>query len=91
MATATIIWTKIDEAPALATHALLPIVRAYTKGTGVEFEVRDISLAGRLIAKFPERLRQGYGTGLRPDLLRLPEVAKRLFPRFRIRADLGSA
>ena len=58
MATATIIWTKIDEAPALATHALLPIVRAYTKGTGVEFEVRDISLAGRLIATFPERLRQ---------------------------------
>ena len=57
MSTATIIWTKIDEAPALATHALLPIVRAFAKGTGVEVETRDISLAGRILAAFPERLR----------------------------------
>ena len=51
-----IIWTKIDEAPALATYSLLPIVQAFTKGTGVEVETSDISLAGRIIASFPERL-----------------------------------
>ncbi len=51
-----IIWSQIDEAPALATFALLPIVQAYTKGTGVEVETRDISLAGRIIANFPENL-----------------------------------
>jgi len=56
MTTAKIIWTKVDEAPALATYALLPIVRAYTKGTGVEVETRDISLTGRIIANFPEKL-----------------------------------
>lgn len=51
-----IIWTKIDEAPALATYSFLPIVQAFTKGTGVEVETSDISLAGRIIASFPERL-----------------------------------
>ncbi len=56
MTTAKIIWTRIDEAPALATYALLPIVQAYTRGTGVGVETRDISLAGRIIATFPERL-----------------------------------
>ena len=50
-------WTKIDEAPALATYALLPIVKAFAKGTGVEIDLRDISLAGRIIAAFPDRLR----------------------------------
>jgi isocitrate dehydrogenase len=54
--TSTIIWTKIDEAPALATYSLLPIVQAFTKGTGVSVETRDISLAGRIIANFPENL-----------------------------------
>ena len=54
--TATIIWTKTDEAPALATYSLLPIVQAFTKGTGVSVETRDISLAGRIIANFPEKL-----------------------------------
>ncbi len=54
--TSTIIWTKIDEAPALATLSLLPIVQAFTKGTGVSVETRDISLAGRIIALFPECL-----------------------------------
>ena len=58
MSSATIIWTTIDEAPALATYSLLPIVRAYAKGTGVEFETHDISLAGRIIATFPDRLRE---------------------------------
>ncbi|MCU0693840.1 MAG: NADP-dependent isocitrate dehydrogenase, partial [Polyangiaceae bacterium] len=57
MTTSKIIWTKIDEAPALATFALLPIVQAYTKGTGVDVETRDISLAGRIIANFPDNLK----------------------------------
>src|SRR5512133_2212646 len=52
----TIIWTEIDEAPALDTYSLLPIVQAFTKGTGVAVETRDISLAGRIIANFPENL-----------------------------------
>lgn len=51
-----IIWTKIDEAPALATYCLLPIVNAFAKGTGVEIVTKDISLSGRIIANFPERL-----------------------------------
>ena len=55
---AKITWTKIDEAPALATHALLPIVQGFVRGLGVEVETKDISLAGRIIANFPERLRE---------------------------------
>ena len=54
--TSTIIWTHIDEAPALATYSLLPIVQAFTKGTGISVETRDISLAGRIIANFPDAL-----------------------------------
>ncbi len=54
--TAKIIWTKIDEAPALATYSLLPIVNAFTKAAGVVVETRDISLAGRIIANFPDYL-----------------------------------
>ena len=53
---ARIIYTRTDEAPALATYSLLPIVRAFTAGTGIEVEERDISLAGRILASFPERL-----------------------------------
>ncbi len=49
-------WTKTDEAPALASYALLPILQAYFKGTGVEIETADISLAGRILANFPDRL-----------------------------------
>ena len=51
-----IIWTKIDEAPALATYCLLPIVKSFAKGTGIEIELKDISLAGRIIANFPDHL-----------------------------------
>ncbi len=51
-----ITWTKIDEAPALATYALLPVVKSYTKGTGIDVEISDISLAGRIIANFPDKL-----------------------------------
>lgn len=56
MTTAKIIWSKIDEAPALATYSLLPIVNAFTKAAGVVVETRDISVAGRIIANFPDYL-----------------------------------
>ncbi|HSW55252.1 MAG TPA: NADP-dependent isocitrate dehydrogenase [Ignavibacteriaceae bacterium] len=49
-------WTKIDEAPLLASYFLLPILKSYTKGTGIEFVEKDISLAGRIIANFPDNL-----------------------------------
>jgi isocitrate dehydrogenase len=55
--TSKIIWTQIDEAPALATFSFLPIVKAFVKGTGVEVETRDISVAGRILANFPEKLK----------------------------------
>ena len=57
MSSAKIVWTKIDEAPALATYSLLPIVQAFTRGTGIEVETADISLAGRILANFPEKLK----------------------------------
>ncbi|WP_423917132.1 NADP-dependent isocitrate dehydrogenase [Frigoribacterium sp. 2-23] len=53
---AKIIYTLTDEAPLLATHSFLPIVQSFAKKAGVEVETRDISLAGRVIAQFPERL-----------------------------------
>jgi isocitrate dehydrogenase len=56
MSTAKIIYTKTDEAPALATYSLLPIVKAFTDSAGIAVETRDISLAGRILASFPERL-----------------------------------
>jgi len=51
-----IIWTKIDEAPMLASYCLLPILKSFTKNTGIELVTKDISLAGRIIANFPENL-----------------------------------
>lgn len=57
MANNKITWTKIDEAPALATYSLLPIVEAFTKGTDIEIETKDISLAGRILANFPDKLK----------------------------------
>ena len=69
-----IIWTKIDEAPALATYCLLPIVRAFSKNTGIDIETSDISLTGRIIANFPDKLREDQKI---PDnLARLGELAK---------------
>jgi len=53
---AKIIWSEIDEAPALATYAFLPIVQAFCKGNGVDVETKDISLSGRIIANFPDNL-----------------------------------
>ncbi|MEO8613794.1 MAG: NADP-dependent isocitrate dehydrogenase, partial [Luteolibacter sp.] len=52
----TIIYTKTDEAPALATYSFLPIVQAFTKHSGITVETRDISLAGRIISQFPDFL-----------------------------------
>src|SRR5580698_8404536 len=67
-------WTKTDEAPALASYALLPILRAYFKGTGVEIETADISLAGRIIANFPECLRNDQK--IPDELTRLGELTQ---------------
>ena len=52
----TIIYTQTDEAPALATYSFLPIVQAFTKSSGINIETKDISLAGRILANFPENL-----------------------------------
>jgi isocitrate dehydrogenase len=57
MNTARIIYTETDEAPALATYSLLPIVKAFTHAAGIAVETRDISLAGRILAAFPEHLK----------------------------------
>ncbi|MCF6347227.1 MAG: NADP-dependent isocitrate dehydrogenase [Flavobacteriaceae bacterium] len=54
--TATIVYTKTDEAPALATHSFLPIVKAFTKTSGINIETKDISLASRILATFPNFL-----------------------------------
>ena len=69
-----IIWTKIDEAPALATYCLLPVVKSFSKGTGIDIELKDISLAGRIIANFPDHLTEDQKV---PDYLtELGEIAK---------------
>jgi isocitrate dehydrogenase len=68
MKTSTIQWTLTDEAPALASYSLLPIVRAFLRGTGIQVESRDISLAGRIIANFPDHLAEAQRV---PDHLAL--------------------
>ncbi len=69
-----IIWTKIDEAPMLATYSFLPIVQKFAQAAEVEVETRDISLAGRVIANFPDNLTEEQKI---PDELgRLGELAK---------------
>ena len=70
-----IVWTGIDEAPALATYSLLPIVQAFVGGSGIAVETMDISLAGRIIANFPENLTESQRL---PDALTaLGELAKK--------------
>lgn len=59
----TIIYTKTDEAPALATYSFLPIVQAFTKHSGIAVETRDISLAGRILSQFPEYLTDDQKVG----------------------------
>ena len=71
--TSKIIYTLTDEAPALATYSLLPIVQAFTRSSGVALETRDISLSGRIIAQFPERLREDQRVG--DDLAELGQLA----------------
>ena len=61
--TAQIIYTKTDEAPALATYSFLPIVEAFTKSSGIEIVSKDISLAGRILALFPEKLTKDQQVG----------------------------
>ncbi len=63
MTESKIIYTHTDEAPLLATYSLLPIISAFASTAGVDVETRDISLAGRIIASFPERLRPEQRTG----------------------------
>ncbi|WP_306337428.1 NADP-dependent isocitrate dehydrogenase [Streptomyces sp. KL118A] len=74
MTDSTIIYTHTDEAPALATHSFLPVVQAYASTAGVGVETRDISLAGRIIASFPERLEESQR--ISDALAELGELAK---------------
>ena len=69
-----IIYTKTDEAPALATASLLPIIEVFTGAAGVAVETRDISLAGRIIAVFPERVTDSQRQS--DDLAELAKLAK---------------
>jgi len=68
MTSQQIVYTEIDEAPALATYSLLPVLRAFTRGSNIDFVGMDISLAGRIIANFPEYLREDQQI---PDYLRI--------------------
>ncbi len=74
MTDSTIIYTHTDEAPALATYSFLPVIQAYASTAGVNVETRDISLAGRIIASFPERLEEGQR--IDDALAELGELAK---------------
>ncbi|GAA4091790.1 NADP-dependent isocitrate dehydrogenase [Streptomyces hundungensis] len=74
MTDSTIIYTHTDEAPALATHSFLPVIQAYASTAGVTVETRDISLAGRIIASFPEFLEEGQR--IDDALAELGELAK---------------
>ena len=71
---AKILYTKTDEAPALATQSFLPIVKAFTSTANIEIETKDISLAGRIIATFPEFLNEGQR--ISDDLADLGKLAK---------------
>ena len=71
----TIIYTHTDEAPALATRSLLPVVNAFTDVAGVQVELRDISLAGRVLASFPEALTAEQRVS--DDLAELGELVNR--------------
>src|SRR5271170_2970217 len=70
-----IMWTKVDEAPALATYSLLPIVEAFVGAAGVSVTLKDISLAGRILANFPEKL--GATQRINDELTELGELATR--------------
>jgi isocitrate dehydrogenase len=74
MPDSTIIYTETDEAPALATYSFFPVVQAYSRAAGVNVETRDISLAGRIIASFPDNLTAEQKIG--DALAELGELAK---------------
>jgi len=74
MSKSKIIYTLTDEAPMLATYSLLPIVKAFTSAANVEVETRDISLAGRILANFPEFLKEDQKIG--DALAELGDLAK---------------
>ena len=71
--TPKILYTLTDEAPALATYSLLPIVQAFTKTAGIQVETRDISLSGRILANFPEFLTEAQR--INDDLAELGQLA----------------
>jgi len=87
MSKPTILYTKTDEAPALATYSFLPIVKAFTKHAGINVEIRDISLAGRILAAFPDSLNEDQRIGdalselgaltLKPEanIIKLPNIS----------------
>ena len=82
-----IVWTKVDEAPALATFSLLPIVEAFVGAAGVKIKLKDISLTGRIIANFPDKLTPAQKThdeldelgqlAMRPEanIIKLPNIS----------------
>ena len=76
--TAKIVYTKTDEAPALATRSFLPIVKAFTKSSNIEIEVKDISLAARILANFSEYLTEDQkvedALAFLGDLAKTPEA-----------------
>ncbi|MCZ6504340.1 MAG: NADP-dependent isocitrate dehydrogenase [Gammaproteobacteria bacterium] len=78
MTTSKIIWTETDEAPALATYAFLPVLRKFIDGTDIEIELKNISLAGRILANFPENLDETQkvpdNLGQLGDLTQYPEA-----------------
>ncbi|MBT7012420.1 MAG: NADP-dependent isocitrate dehydrogenase, partial [Planctomycetes bacterium] len=74
MSSSKITWTIVDEAPALASFSLLPVLQAFTQNTGLEIETADISLAGRILANFPEALTDEQR--IPDELARLGELAK---------------
>ncbi len=87
MSNLEIVWTKVDEAPALATYSLLPIVNAFVGAAGVSVKLKDISLAGRILANFPEKLTPAQKIGdeltelgqlaLKPEanIIKLPNIS----------------
>ncbi len=74
MSSSKITWTIVDEAPALASFSLLPVLQAFTQNTGLEIETADISLAGRILANFPDALTEDQR--IPDELARLGELAK---------------
>ena len=72
--TPTIIYTRTDEAPALATYSFLPVVKAFTKSSGINIETRDISLSGRIVAAFPDYVTETQR--INDDLAELGQLAQ---------------